>query len=55
MKSVSKWPQRKKSHEIKVDVRLSVIKPLHAKSIVQCYDYIMSKAEIVTLMGDRNL
>ena len=39
--------QGKKSHEIEVDVRLSVIKPLHAKWIVKFYDYLKSKPDIV--------
>ena len=36
-----------RSHEIKVDVRLSVIKLLHVKWIVKFNDYIKSKPEIV--------
>ena len=39
--------QRKRSLEIKVDVRLSIIKPLPAKWIVKFYYYIKSKQEIV--------
>ena len=34
-------------HEIKVDTRISVIKPLHAKWVVQFYDYIRSHPDIV--------
>ena len=37
----------KHPHEIKVDMRISVIKPLHAKWIVQFYDYIRGHPEIV--------
>lgn len=39
--------QEKGYHEIKVDVRLSVIKALHAKRIVKFYDYNKSKPERV--------
>ena len=38
--------QGKRSYEIKVDVRLSVSKPLHVKWTVKFYDYIKSKPEI---------
>ena len=37
----------KQSHEVKVDVRIALIKPLHAKWITKWYDYIRSKPEIV--------
>ena len=36
-----------RAREIKVDVRLSAVKPLHAKWVVQFYDYIRSKPDIV--------
>ena len=36
-----------KAHEIKVDVRISIMKPLLAKWIVKFYDYIRSKPELV--------
>ena len=39
--------QGKRYHEIKVGVRLSVIKALHAKRIVNFYDYNKSKSERV--------
>ena len=35
----------KRSHEIKVDVRLPIIKPLHGMWVVKFYDYIRSKPE----------
>ena len=34
-------------HGIKVDTRIPVIKPLHAKWVVQFYDYIRSHPDIV--------
>ena len=37
----------KRTHEIKVDVRISVVKPLHAKWIVKFYDSVRSKPELV--------
>ena len=43
-KQMPKW---KNSHEIKVDVALSTIKPLLAKWVVKFYDYIKPKPEIV--------
>ena len=39
--------QGKRSHAISVDVRLSVVKPFHAKWAVKFSDYIRSKSEIV--------
>ena len=39
--------QGKRSHEVSLDVRLSVVKPLHAKWAVKFYDYIRSKPAIV--------
>ena len=35
----------KRSIQIKVDVRISVVKLLHAKWIVKCYHYARSKHE----------
>ena len=37
----------KQSHEVKVEVKISLIKPLHAKWVTKFYDYIRSKPEIV--------
>lgn len=37
----------KQSHEIKVDTRVSVVKPLHAKWVVSFYDYMNGHPEIV--------
>ena len=37
----------KRSDEIKVDVRVSVVKPLHAKWIVQYYDYARGKPQLI--------
>ena len=37
----------KQDHEIKVDTRISVIKPLHAKSVVQFYDYVRGNRDVV--------
>jgi len=37
----------RKAHEIKVDVRLSIVKPLHSKWMVQFYDYVRSKLDLV--------
>ena len=37
----------KKSHEVKVDVRITVVRPLHAKWVIKFYDYIRSKPDIV--------
>ena len=37
----------KPSDQIKVDFRISVIKPLHAEWIVKYYDYARSKPEII--------
>ena len=44
---VKQMQQGKKPHEIKVDVRISIAKPLHAKWIVKFYDYIRSKPELI--------
>ena len=37
----------KPSDQIKVDFRISVIKPLHAEWIVKYYDYARSKPEMI--------
>lgn len=37
----------KRSDEIKVDVRISVVKPLQAKWIVKFYDYVKVKPQFV--------
>ena len=42
---VKQMQQGKKSHEIKV--RISIVKPLHAKWIVKFYDYIRLKPELI--------
>ena len=44
---VKQMEKGKQAHEIKVDVRISIVKPLHAKWIVKFYDYIRSKPELV--------
>lgn len=35
------------THEAKVDVRISALKPLHATWIMEFYDYIRSKPDII--------
>ena len=37
----------KRSDQIKVDVRVSVVKPLHAKWIVNYYDYARTKPQLI--------
>ena len=37
----------KRTDQIKVDVRLSVVKPLHAKWITKYYDYARNHPEII--------
>ena len=44
---VAQMKMGKLSHEIKVDTRISVIKPLHAKWVTKFYDYIRIKPDIV--------
>ena len=44
---VEQMQQGKKPHEIKVDVRISIVKPLHAKWIVKFYDYIRSNPDLI--------
>ena len=38
----------KRSDQIKVEVRVSVVKPLHAKWIVKYYDYARTKPQLIT-------
>ena len=37
----------KKAHEINVDTRISIMKPLHAKWVVLFYDYTKNHSDIV--------
>ena len=37
----------KRSDQIKVDVRISVVKPLHAKWVVKYYDYARNNPQII--------
>ena len=48
---VAQMKMGKLSHEIKVDTRISVIKPLHAKCVTKFYDYIRRKPDIVKMVG----
>ena len=44
---VKQMQQGKRPYKIKVDVRISVVKPLYAKWNVKFYHYIQSKPEII--------
>jgi len=47
-KEISKQMEAgKRPDEIKVDVRISIMKPLHAKWIVKYYDYARNKPELI--------
>ena len=37
----------KKAHEINVDTRISIMKPLHAKWVFSFYDYMKNHSDIV--------
>ena len=37
----------KKAHEINVDMRISIMKPLHAKWVFSFYDYMKNHSDIV--------
>ena len=44
---VDQMQKGKKPHEIKVDVRISIMKPLNAKWIAKCYGRIRSKPDLI--------
>ena len=44
---VKQMEARKRSDQIKVDVRVSVVKPLDAKWIVKYYDYARTKPQLI--------
>ena len=46
-KIVKQMEAGKCSDQIKVDVRVSVVKPLHAKWIVKYYDYARTKPQLI--------
>ena len=37
----------KKAHEINVDTRISIMKPLYAKWVVSFYDYMKNNSDII--------